>query len=164
MTKKLFKEVTQLQSCMACLETNAAIVETECCEFRVCNACKELQSVCRECEVVGQVSHLPCLRACTKCLERNIKCTKCLVLTRSVDCESGNPKMADICGSEENPNLTYLMWYPMLFTLARHTNVLGGTGFLFSVRVTDTARKPLFSGNFTKWLMTGKCHVHGSFS
>ena len=82
---------------MACLETNAAIVETKCYEFSVCNACKELQSVCRECEVVCHVSHLPCLRACTKCLERNIKCTKCLVLTWSVDCESGNRKMADIC-------------------------------------------------------------------
>lgn len=55
------------------------------------------------------MSHLPCLRACTKCLERNIKCTKCLVLTWSVDCESGNRKMADICGSEENPSLTYLV-------------------------------------------------------
>lgn len=112
MTKKRIQEVTQLQSCMACLETNAAIVETECCEFSVCNACKELQSVCRECEVVGQPSHLPCLRASTKCLERNIKCTKCLVLTWSVDCESGNRKMADICGSEENPNLTYLVVVP----------------------------------------------------
>lgn len=60
LTKKLIQEVTQLQSCMACLETNAAIVETECCEFSVCNACKELQSVCRECEVVGQLSHPPC--------------------------------------------------------------------------------------------------------
>ena len=29
---------------------------------------------------------------------------------------------------------------------------------------TITARKPLFSGNFTKRLMTGKCRVHSSFS
>ena len=27
-----------------------------------------------------------------------------------------------------------------------------------------TARKPLFSGNFTKRLMRGKCRVHSSFS
>lgn len=129
-TMNLIQEVTQLQSCMACLETNAAIVETECCEFSVCNACKELQSVCRECEVVGQVSHLPCLRACTKCLERNIKCTRCLVLTWSVDCESGNRKMADICGSEENPNLTYLVVVPDAVHLGKTYKCSWGNWFL----------------------------------
>lgn len=130
LTKKLIQEVTQLQSCMACLETNAAIVETGCCEFSVCNACKELQSACRECEVVGQVSHLPCLRACTKCLERNIKCTKCLVLTWSVDCESGNRKMAHICGSEENPNLTYLVVVPDAVHLGKTYKCSWGNWFL----------------------------------
>lgn len=115
LTKKLIQEVTQLQSCMACLETNAAIVETECCEFSVCNACKELQSVCRECEVVGQVSHLPCLRVCTKCLERNIKCTTCLVLTWS---------------SEENPNLTYLVVVPDAVDLGKTYKCSWGNWFL----------------------------------
>ena len=31
-------------------------------------------------------------------------------------------------------------------------------------RRATTARKPLFSGDFTKWWMTGKCRVHSSFS
>ena len=44
--------------------------------------------------------------------------------------------MADICGSEENPNLTYLVVVPDAVHL-QHTNVLGGTGFLFSVKVTE---------------------------
>ncbi|KAL9973405.1 hypothetical protein ACROYT_G019861 [Oculina patagonica] len=78
----------------------------------VCEACKEQQAVCIDCEAVGQMSHLPCFRACSKCLQKNIKCTKCLVLTWSVDCESGNRKMADICSNDDNPNLAYLVVVP----------------------------------------------------
>ena len=112
LSKKLVGEVIQLQSCLKCLGTTGTLAETDCCEFSVCEACTEQQAVCIECEAVGQVSHLPCLRACSKCLQKNIKCSKCLVLTWSVDCESGNRKMADICSNDDNPNLAYLVVVP----------------------------------------------------
>ncbi len=112
LTKKLAQEVTQLQSCLGCLKPNPTIVETDCCESSTCNACTELQSVCEECKADGQVSHLPCLRACANCLEKNKKCTKCLVLTSSVDCKSGNWKMADICSNESDSNLAHLVVVP----------------------------------------------------
>lgn len=55
------------------------------------------------------MSYFLCLRVCIKCLERNIKCIRCIVFIWSVDCEFGNWKMVDICGSEENLNLIYLV-------------------------------------------------------
>lgn len=81
--------------------------------------CIEQQAVCIECEAVGQMSHLPCLRACSKCLQKNIKGRKCLVLTWSVDCESGNQKMADICSNDDNSNLAYLVVVPDTVHLAK---------------------------------------------
>ena len=66
LTRKLFQEVTQLQSCMACLEKNAATVENDYSESSFCKACTELQSFCRGYGAVGQVSHLTPLRACIK--------------------------------------------------------------------------------------------------
>ena len=55
---------------------------------------------------------------------------KCLVLTWSVDCESGNRKMADICGSEENPNLTDLVVVPDAVHLGKTYKCSWGNWFL----------------------------------
>ena len=119
LTEKLVQEVTQLQSGLNCLKQSGTIVETNCSESSICNACTELQSVCDDCKDVGQESHLPGLQACSNCLEKNRKCIKCLVLTWSVDCESGNRKMADICSNLSNPILTYLVVVPDIVHLGK---------------------------------------------
>ena len=61
------------------------------------------------------MSHSPCLRACTKW---------------SVDSESGNRKLADICGSKENPNLTYLVVVPDSVHLCKIYKCSWGNWFL----------------------------------
>ena len=77
--KKVVKDYTvvKLQCLLAWKQMLPGIIKTDCGECSVCKACKQPQLARRECEAVGQVSHLPCLWACTKCLERNIKCPKC---------------------------------------------------------------------------------------
>lgn len=67
LTRKLVEKVSQLQSCLTYLGTTSTIALADCCESSECEECTELQSLCRECETVSKVSHLPCLRACSKC-------------------------------------------------------------------------------------------------
>ena len=137
LTEKLVQEVTQLQSGLNCLKQSGTIVETNCSESSICNACTELQSVCDDCKDVGQESHLPGLQACSNCLEKNRKCIKCLVLTWSVDCESGNRKMADICSNLSNPILTYLVVVPDIVHLGKTYKCSWQTGFSSSANVTE---------------------------
>lgn len=111
----------QLQCCGACLEicSSNVVVQSDCCESSVCNTCTALQSVCDKCRDAGQVSHYPSLRACSSCLECNIKCVKCVVLSWSVDCESGNRKMADIVSSKSIKHLEHLVVIPDAVHLAK---------------------------------------------
>lgn len=61
---------------------------------------------------MGQISHYPALSACQRCLEKGVQCIKLIVLTWSVDCESGNRKMADLVNGEHTQFLDLLLVVP----------------------------------------------------
>jgi hypothetical protein len=119
--ENLVKEVMQMQCCRGCLEKclSNITIQCECCESSVCNICLSLKSVCDKCQDDGQISYHPSIRACRSCLENNTKCVKCIVLTWSVDCESGNRKMIDLVAVEPITHLEYLVAFPDVVHLAK---------------------------------------------
>ena len=110
----LIQEVLQIQCCRMCLDllASSVIVKSDCCKSCLCKQCLELQAVCDKCKEIGQISHYPTLRACQRCLEKGVQCTKLIVLTWSVDCESGNRKMADLINGEHTQFLDLLLVVP----------------------------------------------------
>lgn len=78
------KHIKTLQVCQACQEKSSdrrhiiSADEMNCTSF--CNTCYELKAVCAECKMVGHVSYVPSVRACDSCLERNIICTRRVVM------------------------------------------------------------------------------------
>lgn len=110
----------QLQCCKACLESSKdTIVCSQCCESSLCETCLNLEAVCDKCKEEGQLSYCPSLRACKRCLENHIQCVKFLVLAWSIDCESGNRKMADLVAEEKIQFLEYLVVFPDVVHLAK---------------------------------------------
>ena len=110
----------QLQCCKACLESSKdTIVCSQCCESSLCETCLNLEAVCDKCKEEGQLSYCPSLRACKRCLENHIQCVKFLVLAWSIDCESGNRKMADLVTEEKIQFLEYLVVFPDVVHLAK---------------------------------------------
>ncbi len=97
-----------------CLDllASSVIAKSDCCKSCLCKQCLELQAVCDKCKEIGQISHYPTLRACQRCLEKGVQCTKLIVLTWSVDCESGNRKMADLINGEHTQFLDLLLVVP----------------------------------------------------
>jgi len=59
---------------------------------RSCNDCTRLKAVCSKCREYGQVSHLPYLRACDPCADKEQKCTRWAIIAFTTDCEEGNKK------------------------------------------------------------------------
>ena len=57
-----------------------------------CDDCTRLKALCSKCRENGQVSHLPCLRACDSCLEKEQKCVRRTIVAFTTDCEEGNKK------------------------------------------------------------------------
>ena len=118
--ENVIKEVMQLQCCKACLESSKdTIVCSQCCESSLCETCLNLEAVCDKCKEEGQLSYCPSLRACKRCLENHIQCVKFLVLAWSIDCESGNRKMADLVAEENIQFLEYLVVFPDVVHLAK---------------------------------------------
>jgi len=57
-----------------------------------CNDCTRLKAVCSKCRECGQVSHLPCLRACDPCADKEQKCTRWTIVAFTTECKEGNKK------------------------------------------------------------------------
>ena len=55
-----------------------------------CNTCYDSKTVCAECQASGHVSYVPSLLACDSCIERNIACTRWVVMVLCSDCITGN--------------------------------------------------------------------------
>ena len=81
--KKLFESQCSIaQICQNCLvhtsSTSRVLSDDNC---NICNCfcreCFEMETICNNCKRKGQVSTLPSLRACEKCLDAGIKCYKC---------------------------------------------------------------------------------------
>lgn len=111
MKKQFLDEVDVIQTCHHCvkvaassehvLEKDATVTCNSCCE-----TCIAMNKVCTECKEQGQSSHVPSLRACRRCLERNQQCLRAVVLVLATDYESGNKKAFElITESQANGDL-----------------------------------------------------------
>lgn len=49
-------------------------------------------ALCAKCHESGQVSHVPSLRACDRCLQNGQKCIRRAIVALTTDCEEGNKK------------------------------------------------------------------------
>lgn len=118
----LFEEhIKTLQVCQTCQEKSTdrrhiiSPDQMNCTSF--CDTCYDSKTVCAECKAVGQVSYVPSLRACDSCLERNIVCTRRVVMVLCSDCETGNKNAFEIFNEklEEgtiDPELEFLCILP----------------------------------------------------
>lgn len=101
MKEQFLNEVELLQTCHCCIK--AAVLSqhildkpaTAICKS-VCQACIESASVCNTCRAQGQLSHVPSLRACQRCLQSNVQCSRAVVLVLASDCESGNKRAFEL--------------------------------------------------------------------
>lgn len=129
--ENVIKEVMQLLCCKACLESSKdAIVCGQCCESSLCETCLNLEAVCDKCKDERQLSYCPSLRACKRCLENHIQCVKFLVLAWSIDCDSGNSKMADLVAEEKIQFLEYLVVFPDVVHLVKTYKCSWSNSFL----------------------------------
>ena len=88
--------VKTVQRCEMCLKhqeckNNIVTSESSKCSS-VCEECFTHKTVCDNCKVKGQVSHVPSLRACDFCLEKKVLCRKLVILAVVTDCEECNKK------------------------------------------------------------------------
>lgn len=92
--------IKTLQVCQACQEKASdrrhviSRDQMNCASFY--DTCYDSKTVCAECKVVGHVSHVPSLRACGFRLERNIVCSRRVVMVLCSDCETGNKNAFEI--------------------------------------------------------------------
>jgi len=101
MKEQFLNEVDLLQTCHCCIKAVASsqhILDkpaTATCKS-ACRACIESASVCNTCRAQGQLSHVPSLCACQRCLETNVQCSRAVVLVLALDCESGNKRAFEL--------------------------------------------------------------------
>lgn len=99
--EQFLNEVELLQTCHCCIKAVASTrhildkPSTAICES-ACQACIESASVCNTCLTLGQISHIPSLRACQRCLKANVQCSRAVVLVLASDCESGNKRAFEL--------------------------------------------------------------------
>jgi len=90
--------VKTIQTCELCLDhqeynkNNVVTSESSKCNS-VCEECYNCKKVCGICKSIGQVSHIPSLRACESCLEKEVVCRKLAILAVITDCEQCNKKV-----------------------------------------------------------------------
>ena len=93
--KRQFLEETDIiQTCLHCLykakaSENTVTMEAVTACQTVCDSCLNQKKVCLGCSST-QVSHIPAIRACRKCLENGQQCIRVVVLCLTTDCEAGN--------------------------------------------------------------------------
>lgn len=73
-----------------------------------CNECLRLMTTCDNCLLIGHSSHVPALRACTKCVEDGNICQKLAVYVLTLDCEYGNKQAMEESMSKKNLRLLML--------------------------------------------------------
>lgn len=95
MKRLLFSQCKMLQVCLPCQKIVSSSENTfgdeavEVCKS-LCESCIRQESVCAKCLAEGQVSHLPSLRACDRCVKEKRKCTRRSIVALTTDCEEGN--------------------------------------------------------------------------
>ena len=80
------------QSCQKASPTTENVIGEEAIHLckSTCDARLKEEKVCDKCRANGQVSYLPCLRACDRCLQNNQKCNRRVFVALTTDCEEGN--------------------------------------------------------------------------
>ena len=118
MSASLLLTINTLQICESCVKRIPSrehiLNYTDTCKSH-CDACLSRMSVCEECERQGHTSHLPCLRACSNCLEQGELCFRRVFLVLSADCEEGNKaalKTKSIEDASIDPELSLLSIIP----------------------------------------------------
>ena len=79
--------------------------------------CLAIESVCNECSLRGQTSHILSLRACNNCIILEKKYKQSIVLVITADCEEGNKKAFEMIKAEiDNGNVPpdFLLLTPIL--------------------------------------------------
>lgn len=121
MTSMFEEHIKTLQLCKSCQKrathqrhiiTSQAI---NCSSF--CDVCYLSKTVCEECSLQGQVSHVPSLRFCDSCHDNNSVCVRRVVMIVCSDCESGNKTAFEIIKAKldagnEDPELAFLSILP----------------------------------------------------
>ena len=91
---QILQEVRIIQTCLDCVKeskSRCSIIEEK--DISHCDAfCEDCvqEKVCDNCTLQGQKSTIPALRACKKCIRKDKKCIKLVVLLVAADCEQGN--------------------------------------------------------------------------
>ena len=106
--------IRTVQTCENCLKVQRSVKHIVSNETSYCLAmskCEEFlssKSVCATCKYNGQVFHIPSLRACDACLDRNVMCQKLVVMAVATDCEECNKKalvcLSDMADNKELPS------------------------------------------------------------
>lgn len=89
-----------------------------------CNVCWTGKKVCVHCERMGQTSHTPALRACTRCVNSGSKCEKVVVVVVTTDCEESNKQALtqlhdDAAKGQASPELYLLAAVPDVVHLGK---------------------------------------------
>ena len=95
MKNLFFNHCKVLQVCQSCQKvspTTENVIGEEAVHLcnSTCEACSEEEKVCNKCRADEQVSYLPCLRACDRCLQTNQKRNRRVFVALTTDCEEGN--------------------------------------------------------------------------
>ena len=118
----LFKQhIKTLQACESCqkkAQHRRHIITPErinCTSF--CEVCYQSKTVCGECKALGQVSHIPSLRFCNSCRDKNSNCVRRVIMVVCSDCETGNKTAfetikAKLEAGTEDPELACLSILP----------------------------------------------------
>ena len=107
MKEQFLNEVEVVQTCHHCIklgDSSQHILHsavTMICKSS-CQVCIEAASVCNDCVAQGQISLIPSLRACQRCLEANVQCARAVVLVLASDCESGNKKAFELISESKS--------------------------------------------------------------
>ena len=82
-----------------------------------CEVCYQSKAVCEQCKLLGQVSHIPSLRFCDFCHDKDVPCFHRVVMIVCSDCETGNKTAfetlkAKLEANAVDPNLAFLSVLP----------------------------------------------------
>ena len=101
--------IRTVQTCVNCLKVQRSVKHIVSSETSNCLAMSKCEkSVCATCKDNGQVSHIPSLRVCDACLDRNVMCQKLVVMAVATDCKECNKKalvcLSDMADNKEPPS------------------------------------------------------------
>ena len=107
MKSLMFNQCRLLQICESCLgnaESYKHVIQESCLEdfcISSCGECSNIKGVCDECDGDGQISHIPSLRACRRCIENGLQCICRVMMVFTTDCEEGNKQAMQIKSIED---------------------------------------------------------------